>query len=92
MIKPNMTALDLKVYEERENAVLYLMNMQNAWPELKEGQETPIKFHRWRYVRHEGHDYFDNGVNRAISLEEIMFYRFDMAEVNSRIMGKAQFN
>ena len=38
MIKPNMTKLDLEVYEERENAVLYLMNVQSAWPELKEGQ------------------------------------------------------
>ncbi len=92
MLKPNMTKLDLEVYEEREKAVLYLMNMQNAWPELKEGEETPIKFHRWRYIMHNGHYYFDNGVNMAISLEEIMFYNFDMAEVNSRIMGKAQFN
>ena len=92
MLKPNMTKLDLEVYEERENAVLYLMNVQSAWPELEEGRESALVFHNWRYSRHEGYDYFDNGVNRAISLEEIMFYRFDMAEVNSRIMGKAQFN
>ena len=91
MLKPNMTKLDLEVYEERENAVLYLMNMQNAWPELKEGEETSIQFHRWRYVMHNGHYYFDNGVNMAISLEEIMFLKGDEAEVHRRIMGKAQF-
>ena len=87
-----MTKLDLEAYEERENAVLYLMNMQNAWPELKEGEETPIKFHRWRYVMHNGHYYFDNGVNMAISLEEIMFLKGDEAEVHRRIMCKEQFN
>lgn len=88
-----ITHLDLEIEDERERAMLYLMNMQMPWPQnIKEGAYSAKVFNLWRYMRVNGIEYFGNGHNKPISYFEYLNARIMYVQIATQLNAPIPLN